>query len=94
MVPPSTVARLVHYSGAVQNVGFRATAVMLSRSFRVVGWARNLADGRVELHAEGPADEVERFLQTVRDHWEDYLHDEECQDVPPTGQLTRFEVRR
>jgi acylphosphatase len=94
MVPPSTIARLVHYSGTVQGVGFRATAVSLARSFEVVGWARNLADGQVEVHVEGPAAEVERFLKAMRDHWRGDLDNEEIQDVPPTGQLTHFEVRR
>lgn len=55
---------------------------------------RNLADGTVELHAEGPADEVERFLQAVRAQWRGNVEGEQAQDVAPAGQFTRFEARR
>jgi len=58
---------LVHYEGRVQGVGFRWTVKNLAREFEVAGTVKNLPDGRVELLVQGDADEVEDFLEAIRD---------------------------
>ena len=55
------------YSGSVQGVGFRYTARTVAAGFEVTGTVRNLPDGRVELIAEGPRDELEAFRTALRD---------------------------
>jgi acylphosphatase len=55
------------YSGRVQGVGFRYTVRRLADGFEVTGTIRNLADGRVELLAEGNEDELEAFRNGIRD---------------------------
>lgn len=57
----------VVYSGHVQGVGFRYTVKSITRGFDVTGLVRNLLDGRVELVAEGTRQELEEFLQAVRE---------------------------
>lgn len=47
------VRRRVVVDGRVQGVFFRAAAQRVAESNGVAGWARNLADGRVELELEG-----------------------------------------
>jgi len=54
------------FSGTVQGVGFRYTTERLSRRFNVVGFVRNLPDGRVELLAEGPREELSSFLNEIQ----------------------------
>ena len=51
----------VIYSGNVQGVGFRYTAVNCARGFAVTGWVQNTADRKVELIAEGQ--EIELFFK-------------------------------
>jgi len=87
-------ATLVRYSGNVQGVGFRATAVMIARDHPVVGYVKNLSDGRVELLAEGPAGAVEKFLKAVCDHWKDDISKEEAEDRKPVGTYKTFEIAR
>lgn len=57
----------VFYSGHVQGVGFRYTVKTLALGYEVTGTIRNLADGRVELLAEGVKDELRAFQQAIRD---------------------------
>src|SRR6476661_10983827 len=85
-------ATMVFYSGNVQGVGFRATAVMIARDFPVAGWVKNLADGRVQLLVEGEGDAVKKFLKAVRDHWKGQIDKEECEDQKPTGAFKKFEI--
>jgi acylphosphatase len=59
-------ARKVFYSGRVQGVGFRWNAKHIAAGYEVVGFVRNLPDGRVELAIRGPAEEVEAYLEAVR----------------------------
>ena len=59
------IARQVFYEGRVQGVGFRFTVKQIARGFEIVGWVRNLDDGRVELQCSGASSEVEPFLEDI-----------------------------
>lgn len=63
----SRVRMMVLYSGRVQGVGFRYTVRTVAAGFEVSGTVRNLADGRVELVAEGEKPELELFRAAIRD---------------------------
>lgn len=60
-------ARHVFYEGRVQGVGFRYTVRYLAKGFEVLGWVRNLPDGRVELLAGGEPGEVDGFLEAIEE---------------------------
>ena len=92
--PEKTVAREVRYSGEVQGVGFRATAERIARDYPVTGWVKNLADGRVQLLAEGPEEALRTFLGEVRSRFRGYITDEHVEALTPSGRQTRFQVVR
>ncbi len=55
------IARRYLISGEVQGVGYRFFAQRVAARHQVTGYVRNLADGRVEVHAEGAPAGVEGF---------------------------------
>jgi acylphosphatase len=63
---PRKIARRYIVSGRVQGVGYRAFAQWSARAAGVTGWARNLADGDVEIHANGTPAELDAFEARLR----------------------------
>jgi len=51
----------------VQGVGYRDYASRRAELRRIRGYVRNASDGSVEIEAEGPRDELEAFLQELRE---------------------------
>ena len=91
----SDIARLhMFVSGRVQGVFFRGTVADEARSLGLTGWARNLADGRVEIVAEGKRANLRTLeawahqgppsarVSGVDSEWSDYR-----------GEFTGFSVR-
>ena len=83
----------IYYSGRVQGVGFRYTVKQQAAGFEVVGTVRNLADGRVELVAEGERGELEAFCTTIRDAGlARFIQREETAWGEATGQFRGFDI--
>ncbi len=57
-----------HYliSGRVQGVGFRAHTQRWGLKLKLLGWVRNLSDGRVEALARGSAGALLQFERHLR----------------------------
>lgn len=84
----------IFVSGKVQGVFFREKTRKKAGDLGVLGWVKNLRDGRVEAVFEGGKDEVEKMVDWARKGpiwakvdsldviWED------C-----TGQLASFEIK-
>lgn len=88
-----TTAVRVYYSGHVQGVGFRYSAAEIAKRYAVTGWVRNLADGRVELLAEGSEGEVAAFLDAVGERFRGHIDTEDRIPGTPDGGHAGFRVR-
>ena len=53
-------------SGVVQGVGFRYYVYRVAQQLGVVGWVRNLPDGRVQVLAEGDRGRLEGFIKELK----------------------------
>ena len=53
-------------SGQVQGVRYRAFAKIAAEKNKIVGYARNLPDNRVEVVAEGDEFDILSFIQLLR----------------------------
>ena len=88
------VARRFLISGRVQGVGFRFYAEAVAGREGVHGWVKNLADGRVEIAAEGDGEALERFERAIRHGPRGARVDRvDVDDEVPTGRETGFLIR-
>ena len=86
--------RLVLFSGHVQGVGFRYTTLRIAQGYpNVVGCVRNVPDGRVEIAAEGPSEEVDAFLAEVSRIMGEYIRDVNSRLRPVSGSFVGFRIR-
>lgn len=89
------IGRNVFYEGRVQGVGFRFTVKALACGYEVLGWVRNLEDGRVELQITGEREEVEAFLEAVAEsELKSHIKGTLCQPIPPLTGVRGFEILR
>jgi acylphosphatase len=83
------------YSGNVQGVGFRYSVKSVATGFEVSGTVRNLPDGRVELVAEGPKEELSAFQRAIRESGlEHFIRDEQILWDEPQHEFRGFEIVR
>jgi acylphosphatase len=87
------VARKFFVSGEVQGVGFRFFAQRAAAKHQVVGYVKNLADGRVEALAEGPPQDVEAFKHDLAagPRFSSVQHVEEI-NLDPSGAYANFRI--
>jgi len=84
----------VFYEGRVQGVGFRYSARRVAAGFDLAGYVRNLPDGRVELVASGDEEEVDGFLQAVREsELAGHIGGEVAAEIVKPAGLRGFEIR-
>jgi len=89
------IARRFFISGDVQGVGFRFFAQRAAARHQVVGFVKNLDDGRVEALVEGPAQSVEEFKHDLAagPRFSSVTHVEEI-NLDPTGRYSSFRIER
>ncbi len=80
-------------SGRVQGVAFRYYTRKQAQQLGILGWARNLADGRVEVLACGESKAVETLCAWLHEGPSlAYVVAVKCQTVAHSDSLSGFEI--
>jgi len=82
----------VLYSGEVQGVGFRYAATRAAANYNVAGYVQNIPGGQVRIVAEGSRNEIEAFLDDVRDSMGVYIANQVVRWGAVTGEFQGFRV--
>lgn len=83
----------VFFSGHVQGVGFRFSTMQVAKEFEVAGYVRNLADGRVQLEAEGAEREVAAFVSAVEERMHGHIRKTERAAQKRAPEFRGFTIR-
>ncbi len=59
------IAYRIVVCGCVQGVGYRYFSLQAALSYGIVGWARNLLNGNVEIHCEGRHTSIQLFIKKL-----------------------------
>lgn len=86
------VAKLIVFSGQVQGVGFRFTALNVANSYRLTGYVRNLPRGRVEMLTQGPAETIDSCIRDLQDSFAGYIRDTDVKNVAVDPNLRDFKI--
>lgn len=90
---PDVRHETVFFSGHVQGVGFRYSVLQIAREFEVAGYVANLADGRVQLEAEGAATEIDAFVAAIQEKMHGYIRKVERRGETRAPQCSGFAIR-
>lgn len=82
----------VYFTGRVQGVGFRYSALQVAKEFEVSGWVKNLVDGRVQLEAEGTSAQVKAFVAAIEERMHGYIRKIERQSEQRAPQYSGFGI--
>lgn len=74
------INKLITIEGRVQGVGFRYSAYMAARRFRISGMVSNTSDGKVYIEAQGEEDDVLSFIG-----W--------CRQGPPLARIVHVKIQ-
>lgn len=67
--------------GRVQGVGFRATAKIHACRLGIVGSVRNLADGSVEIYAQGKKSAIDQLMDSLQKEFKGYVSKISFQEI-------------
>ena len=88
----AAVRKLVRYSGHVQGVGFRMTAVAQARGLDVNGFVRNEPDGSVLMDVEGGSADVDELMRRIAFAMDDRIDGVDIDDRQPQGKTSGFGI--
>ena len=81
------------FYGRVQGIGFRYTALKIARELGLQGFAKNLADGSVELVAQGEEESINNFVLEIKKSFSNEIEKVETIWQKPTSTFRDFQIK-
>jgi len=75
------VAKHITFSGEVQGIGFRFTALNVATQYHLTGYVRNLPNGMVEMLAQGPAQDIDDCIRNLQESFAGYVREAKTEDA-------------
>ncbi|MEC8882644.1 MAG: acylphosphatase [Pseudomonadota bacterium] len=87
------IAYEIYFTGHVQGVYFRVNTKEVSASFQVSGYVQNCADGRVYLWVQGEEDQIEDFVDAIKERMKGHVESVEKIRTQCDSSLNDFQIR-
>lgn len=81
------------FSGKVQGVGFRYETMLIAERLELVGFVRNLADGTVEMLAQGEKEKLDYLIEYLSNIKRAPLDNVDIEKLAVDKSLSKFEVK-
>ena len=86
------IAKHIIFTGRVQGIGFRFTALNVANRYQLTGLVRNLLDGTVEMVAQGNSDDIDDCIRDIEKSFDGYIRETKVEDVPFNPQYKDFKI--
>ena len=88
----SLIAKHIVFTGRVQGVGFRFTALNVAKRYQLGGMVRNVMDGSVEMIAQGQPDEIDDCVRDIQDSLAGYIRETKIKEISFNPKYTTFGI--
>lgn len=85
-------AKHIIFTGRVQGIGFRFTALDIANRYKLTGLVRNAPDGTVEMIAQGLSDDIADCIRDIKEAFEGYIRETKTEEIPPDPKYTNFKI--
>ena len=86
------IARHIIFVGRVQGIGFRFTAFDAASRHRLTGMVRNLADGTVEMFAQGFKDDIENCIAAIKKNYSKNIREIKIEETVVNPRYEDFKI--
>jgi acylphosphatase len=85
-------ARKIVFSGRVQGIGFRFTALNIANRYELKGYVRNVPDNSVEMFAQGMAEMIDDCVHDLQDSFVGSISHIDIEEATPDPKITDFRI--
>ncbi len=85
-------AKHIIFTGRVQGVGFRFTALDIANHYKLTGAVRNLPDGTVAMIVQGPAEDIADCIRDIKECFGVYIRETKIEEIRTDSQYKDFKI--